>query len=78
MSDSVRDKMIMTTEELIWFNYKLSDAKAEPLEELAIGWMRYKALSRLNAEQYKQLIQDNMRGRNFDDMVDELVADLGR
>ena len=79
MSDSVRDKMIMTTEQLIAFNYKLADAKRLfAQEELVIGWLRYNALRRLNAEQYKQLVSKSLTGRNFDDMVDELVADLGR
>ena len=79
MSDSVRDKTIMTTEQLIWFNYKLSDAKQLfAQEELVIGWMRYKALRALTPSQFAVLHRRNLAGERFDDMVDELVADLGR
>ena len=70
----------MTKEEQqVWFNYALSDAKlANSVEELAIGWMRYKALRALTPQQYHMLIARCMAGERFDDMVDELVADLGR
>jgi hypothetical protein len=71
--------MIMTTEQLVWFNYKLSDAKRGfSSEELAIGWLRYEALRKLTPQKYTELHRRNMAGERFDDMVDELVADLGR
>ena len=72
--------MIMTKEEqTIWFNYALSDAKlANSVDELAIGWMRYKALRALTPREFAVLTQRNLAGERFDDMVDELVADLGR
>jgi hypothetical protein len=72
--------MIMTKEEqTIWFNHNLADAKMNnSFEELAIGWMRYKALRVLTPQQYFMLHARNMAGERFDDMVDELVADLGR
>lgn len=69
----------MTTEQLVWFNYKLSDAKlSNSVEELAIGWMRYKALRALTPSQFAALHRRNLAGERFDDMVDELVVDLGR
>lgn len=72
--------MIMTKEEQqVWFNYALSDAKqANSVDELAIGWMRYKALRRLTPQKYTAIHMRNLAGERFDDMVDELVADLGR
>ena len=69
----------MTTEQTIAYQYKLSDAKlANSVDELAIGWMRYKALRALTPVQYTCLHERNLSGERFDDMVDELVADLGR
>lgn len=69
----------MTTEQLIWFNYKLSDAKQFcSSDELTINHLRYQALRRLSPQQYAELHKRNLAGERFDDMVDELVADLGR
>ena len=44
------------------------------LEELAIGYMRYKALRKLNPRQFNELNERNLAGEFFDDMVDELVV----
>lgn len=67
------------TEQQVWFNYALSDAKlSNSVDELAIGWMRYKALRALTPRQYADLNNRSMAGERFDDMVDELVSDLGR
>lgn len=69
----------MTTEQKVWFEYKLSDAKRERShDEHVIGYLRYEALRRLNPQQYFMLHARNMAGERFDDMVDELVSDLGR
>ncbi len=63
----------------IKISYALSDAKlSNSHDELAIGWMRYKALRALSPHQYDELHRRNLKGERFDDMVDELVADLGR
>ena len=67
------------TEQQVWFNYALSDAKqSNSVDELAIGYMRYKVLRRLTPVQYTCLHERNLAGERFDDMVDKLVADLGR
>lgn len=42
--------------------------------ELAIGYLRYEALRKLNTTQFKYLHQRNSLGENFDEMVDALVA----
>ena len=70
----------MTKEEqTIWFNYALSDAKlANSVDELAIGWMRYKAIRALTPLKFTDLVRRNLAGERFDDMVDAMVADLGR
>lgn len=41
--------------------------------ELAIGWLRYEALRKLNAHQFAELCKRNLKGERFDDMVDQLV-----
>ncbi len=42
--------------------------------ELAVGFIRYEALRRLNPRQYAELHKRLLRGENFDGMVDELVG----
>jgi hypothetical protein len=41
--------------------------------ELALGFARYEALRRLNPRQYSELHNRNIKGENFDGMVDALV-----
>ena len=76
----MRHEIIMTKEEqTIWLNYRLSDVKTDrTLDELAIGYARYEALRRLSPHQYTELHRRNLAGERFDDMVDAMVADLGR
>ena len=42
--------------------------------ELAIGYMRYETLRKLNTRRFAYLNKLNLGGRNFDDMVDEIAA----
>ena len=42
--------------------------------ELAIGYMRYETLRKLNNRKFAYLNKLNLEGRNFDDMVDEIAA----
>ena len=44
-----------------------------PWDELALGYLRYEALRKLNCHEVEDLHKRNMYGDNFDDMVDELV-----
>ena len=46
-----------------------------PLIELALGFIRYEALRKLNPSQYRELYERNLTGENFDRMVDNLVLD---
>ncbi len=41
--------------------------------ESALGAVRYESLRKLNFRQFKELKDRNLRGENFDKMVDELV-----
>ena len=43
--------------------------------ELAIGWLRYEAVRKLNMVEYGALLVRNLDGENFDVMVDKLVAE---
>ena len=53
--------------------------------ELAMGWLRYEAIRKLNPRQFDELYRRNIAGENFDTMVDQLfwkklnetVAQLG-
>lgn len=38
-------------------------------EELALGWLRYEALRRLNPRQFAELHRRNLAGERFDDLV---------
>lgn len=41
--------------------------------ELALGWLRYEAVRKLNVVEFANLIDRNLKGERFDDMVDELI-----
>lgn len=41
--------------------------------ELALGFARYESLRKLNPRKYRELHDRNMKGENFDGMVDALV-----
>lgn len=44
------------------------------VEELALGFLRYDALRKLNARQYAEICRRNLAGERFDDMVTEMVV----
>ena len=48
------------------------------LDELAIGWLRYEAIRKLNPHQFTDLHKRNLAGENFDAMVDQLVAEKNK
>ena len=41
------------------------------VKELALGFLRYEALRRMNLNQLKELNQRNLAGERFDDIVTE-------
>jgi hypothetical protein len=41
------------------------------VEELALGFLRYETLRRMNPNQFKELNQRNLAGERFDDIVTE-------
>lgn len=43
-------------------------------EELAVGFIRYRALRKLHPQKYAELHRRNLAGERFDAMVDELIA----
>lgn len=42
-------------------------------QELALGFLRYEALRKLNARQYAELCKENLQGAFFDDLVDREI-----
>ena len=42
-------------------------------KELALGWLRYETLRRMNPRQFSELHRLNMAGKNFDDLVTEAL-----
>lgn len=46
----------------------------KPQHELETGYRRYEAIRKLHAHAFAALCEANRRGRNFDAMVDRLVA----
>lgn len=69
---------------MVWFILStMIDAKLDKLctdlvidtssIELAHGFLRYEALRKLNASQFKMLCRRNLKGEWFDGMVDQLV-----
>jgi hypothetical protein len=49
-----------------------SALEGKTITELAIGYRRYEALRKLNAREFSELCQRNLKGENFDQMVDDL------
>lgn len=41
------------------------------VKDLALGFLRYEALRRMNPNQFKQIHQRNLAGERFDDIVTE-------
>jgi len=37
------------------------------------GYLRYEAIRKLNVSQFSQIFKRNLKGENFDDMIDELI-----
>ncbi len=44
-------------------------------KELALGYLRYEALRKLNPRQFKEIHLRNIKGERFDDMVDNLIKE---
>jgi hypothetical protein len=42
-------------------------------EELALGWLRYEALRRVNPRIFAEMNRRNLAGEFFDDLVDEAL-----
>jgi len=52
-----------------------ADSVQQPSDEQALlGWTRYEKARKLNPAQWAELHQRNLRGENFDDMIDALPA----
>ena len=42
-------------------------------EELALGWLRYEAVRKMNPRQFGEMCKRNLGGEFFDDIVTEAV-----
>jgi hypothetical protein len=42
-------------------------------EELALGWLRYEAVRKMNPRQFGEMCKRNLGGEFFDDLVTEAV-----
>lgn len=42
-------------------------------EELALGWLRYETVRKLNARAFAQLCKHNLNGKCFDSLVTEAI-----
>ena len=42
-------------------------------KEMALGWLRYETLRRMNPRQFSELNRLNMAGKPFDDLVTEAL-----
>lgn len=52
-----------------------ADSVQQPsYEQALLGWTRYEKARKLNVAQWAELHQRNLRGENFDDMIDALPA----
>lgn len=46
---------------------------SEDDDDLTLGFLRYEELRKLNVRQFSELIERNLAGENFDEMIDELI-----
>lgn len=42
--------------------------------DLALGYLRYEALRKLTPRQFSELYMRNLKGENFDQMINELIV----
>lgn len=56
----------------LWCKIKATEMRRQP-DEIALGYLRYEALRKINGFQFTTLRGRNLNGENFDGMVDELV-----
>ena len=52
----------------------IADVQQPSDEQALLGWTRYEKARKLNPAQWAELHQRNLRGENFDDMIDALPA----
>lgn len=43
-------------------------------DHLALGFLRYEALRKLNPRQFAEIHKRNLNGERFDDMIDQLIT----
>lgn len=43
--------------------------------DLALGYLRYEALRTLSVQKFSELYQRNLKGENFDEMIDEMIIE---
>ena len=67
---------MLNSEEQYALNVRISNAIAlRTSSDLALGWLRYETLRKLNAQQYRELFCHSLIGpKSFDDLVDELFV----
>ena len=65
----------MTPEQKQTLQRKASEAmESKNIAELTQGYLRYEALRKLTPRQFKGFNDIHLDGKNFDEMVDELVV----
>lgn len=55
-----------------WLPMPIYDPSHKELHDFKLGYERYEKLRKLNARQFSELYERNIRGENFDEMVDKL------
>lgn len=54
----------------------LKTMMSKDIRELALGWLRYEAVRKLNANRFAELCERNIRDHiQFDDLVDQLIVE---
>jgi hypothetical protein len=48
------------------------------LKELAIGYLRYKAIRKINPQQFLEIYERNLNGEWFDDIIDNLIVQFDK
>lgn len=53
------------------------NSSGKTVDELALGYLRYEAIRKVNTQYFAELFTRNLKGENFDKMVDDLVIQDG-
>jgi hypothetical protein len=50
-------------------------ASSSNVKDMAIGWLRYECVRRMNPRQFGEICKRNLEGEDFDDLIDQALLE---